>query len=165
MVFFPSISFSFTSLFLTCISFHSHYILSLSFFVFCYWVFGIYFPVPIFFCIFALCFFSSICHSKFFYKLPFSHYRIFVLQARKQECPFSSSSSYPVVLLSLSHFTDFYFCLFHLSHYRILHQDIVFSWLKNPFPLHPQSSKCLLLCLPTMHHKNVCKLYASAIYT
>lgn len=36
----------------------------------------------------------------------------FVLQARKQECLFSFSSSHPVVLLSLSDFTDFSFYFF-----------------------------------------------------
>lgn len=85
--------------------FHSHCIFFC--FLLLFFLLKFIFLCPYFF-LFALCFFSSICHSKFFYKLPFSHYRLFVLQARKQEYPFSSSSSsHPVVLLPLSHFTVF----------------------------------------------------------
>lgn len=124
--------------------FHFFYFPVLTFFFHSYCIFFFFFCgfllhffkfifLCLYFFVFALCF----CHSKFFYKLPFSHCRLFVLQVRSQRYPFSSASSHLVVLLSLSHFTDFSFCLFHHSHYCILCQDTVFSWFEKSPPLAP----------------------------
>jgi len=108
-----------------------------------------------YFLVFASCCFSSICHRKFSYMMSFFSLQAFFLPAKKQEYPLN-------LLLFLFHgftktnlFHWFYFCHFCHCWCCVLHRDIVFSWLKNPFPLHPQSSKCLLLCLPMMHHKTV----------
>lgn len=109
-----------------------------------------------YFLVFASCCFSSICHRKFSYMMSFFSLQAFFLPAKKQEYPLNL-----LLFLSLHGFTKtnlfhwFYFCHFCHCWCCVLHRDIVFSWLKNPFPLHPQSSKCLLLCLPMMHHKTV----------
>ena len=95
-------------------------------------------------------------HRKFSYMMSFFSLQAFFLPAKKQEYPLNL-----LLFLSLHGFTKtnlfhwFYFCHFCHCWCCVLHRDIVFSWLKNPFPLHPQSSKCLLLCLPMMHHKTV----------
>lgn len=145
--------------------FHSHYIF-FSFFplVFCYWVFKIYFLLPLLFCI---CFMLLLSHLSLRILLEAAFFSLWAFLYSKlgdRNTPFFPLLSHCGFTIS-KWFHRFFFLsflsfllLYPLSGYCL-------SWLKNPFLLHPQSSKCLLLCLPMMHHKNVCKLYASAIYT
>lgn len=69
--------------------FNSHCIfILLFFFSVTYFVFS--------FLVFALCYFSSICHSKLFYLLSFSHHRLMSSKLGNRSTP-CSSSSHPMV--------------------------------------------------------------------